>query len=47
MSWFKRRPHVKTPPKAHAHHTSPASEKIRKERQDAIRGKTDKDQNSK
>ena len=31
MSWFKHNPRPKNPPKLHAHHTSPISEKILKE----------------
>lgn len=31
MSWFKHRPRPKTPPKLHAHHSSPIAEKILKE----------------
>lgn len=31
MSWFKHKPRTKTPPKLHAHHTSPIAEKILKE----------------
>ena len=31
MSWFKHKPRPKNPPKLHAHHTSPISEKILKE----------------
>jgi hypothetical protein len=31
MSWFKHKPRTKTPPKLHAHHSSPIAEKILKE----------------
>jgi hypothetical protein len=31
MSWFKHKPRLKNPPKLHAHHTSPTTEKILKE----------------
>ena len=31
MSWFKHKPKPKTPPKLHAHHSSPIAEKILKE----------------
>ena len=31
MSWFKHKPRPKNPPKLHAHHTSPISEKLLKE----------------
>lgn len=31
MSWFKHKPRPKNPPKLHAHHSSPISEKLLKE----------------
>ena len=31
MSWFKHKPRPKTPPKLHAHHSSPIAEKLLKE----------------
>lgn len=31
MSWFKHNPRPKNPPKLHAHHSSPISEKLLKE----------------
>lgn len=31
MSWFKHKPRTKNPPKLHAHHMSPTSEKLLKE----------------
>jgi hypothetical protein len=31
MSWFKHKPRLKNPPKLHAHHSSPISEKLLKE----------------
>lgn len=31
MSWFKHKPRPKNPPKLHAHHTSPITEKLLKE----------------
>ena len=31
MSWFKHKPRPKNPPKLHAHHSSPTSEKLLKE----------------
>ena len=31
MSWFKHKPRTKTPPKLHAQHSSPITEKLLKE----------------
>ena len=31
MSWFKHKPRPKNPPKLHAHHSSPTTEKLLKE----------------
>ena len=31
MSWFKHKPRPKNPPKLHAHHSSPITEKLLKE----------------
>lgn len=31
MSWYKRRPRIKEPPKSAPHHTSPMAEKILEE----------------
>ena len=37
MSWFKHKPRPKTPPKQHAHHSSPIAEKILKESKEKVR----------
>jgi hypothetical protein len=41
MSWFKRRPRVKEPPKQTPQHTSPLTRKLLKEQQDAVKPKKD------
>jgi len=38
MSWFKHKPRLKTPPKLHAHHSSPISEQILKETKRQVTG---------
>jgi hypothetical protein len=38
MSWFKRKPHVKEPPKLHPHHSSPISESVMKEAKKRVSG---------
>jgi hypothetical protein len=38
MSWFKRKPHVKEPPKLHPHHSSPISESVMKEAKKKVVG---------
>jgi hypothetical protein len=38
MSWFKRKPHVKEPPKLHPHHHSPIAEKVLKEAKKRVSG---------
>jgi len=50
MSWFKRRPHLKTAPKLQPHHQSPASKKILEETKREVSGiesKMDLDLNKK
>ena len=42
MSWFKHNPRPKTPPKLHAHHSSPVAEKILKEIKLEVTGVTSK-----
>ena len=42
MSWFKHKPRTKTPPKLHAHHSSPIAEKILKETKREVTGVTSK-----
>jgi hypothetical protein len=37
MSWFKRKPHLKTPPKLHPHNLSPTTEKLLKETVQEVR----------
>jgi hypothetical protein len=37
MSWFKHKPRPKTPPKQHAHHSSPLAEKMLKESKERVR----------
>lgn len=37
MSWFKKRPAPKTPPKPHPHHTSPIADKMLKESKERVR----------
>jgi hypothetical protein len=37
MSWFKHKPRPKTPPKHHAHHSSPIAEKMLKESKERVR----------
>jgi hypothetical protein len=38
MSWFKRKPHVKEPPKLHPHHHSPIAEKVLTEAKKRVSG---------
>ena len=38
MSWFKHKPRTKTPPKLHAHHSSPIAEKLLKETKIEVTG---------
>ena len=38
MSWFKHKPRPKTPPKLHAHHSSPIAEKLLKETKREVTG---------
>lgn len=42
MSWFKHKPRTKTPPKLHAHHSSPIAEKMLKETKREVTGVTSK-----
>lgn len=37
MSWFKHKPRPKTPPKQHAHYSSPIAEKMLKESKEKVR----------
>ena len=47
MSWFKHKPRPKTPPKLHAHHSSPIAEKLLNETKIEVRGTTIEEQSSK
>lgn len=38
MSWFKHKPRQKAPPKLHAHHSSPITEKLLKETKREVTG---------
>jgi hypothetical protein len=38
MSWFKRKPHLKTVPKLYPHHLSPTTEKLLEETKMEVSG---------
>jgi hypothetical protein len=41
MSWFKRRPRVKEPPKTKGHRSSPTAEKMLEENKKSVRAKSE------
>ena len=47
MSWFKRKPHVKEPPKLHPHHYSPIAENVMKEAKQRVSGEDSSSGNNK
>jgi hypothetical protein len=47
MSWFKRKPHVKEPPKLHPHHHSPIAESVMKEAKKRVSGQESSSGNKK
>ena len=42
MSWYKRRPRAKEPPKSTPHHTSPLTQRLLKEQKEAVSPKPKK-----